>query len=212
MAAKDIEEPHDEDLVPVKTPSGGLYWVYGREVKYFTQLVKRYLADNHVTNVSDLQEFDRIVMLETLVWRWLVWESQQKDYWFEAIDEKELQKQIKETSTELRQIKAGLGIDKVTRDKVRGEDSVSKYLANLRIRGKEFGVHRENQSSAAIELMQEFIGRLTVHDNCTEEERRDEHCTAEDVLAWFRDVAIPKFNELDEHFRENSQKYWIREM
>lgn len=212
MSSSPLSDPHDEDLVPVKLPSGGIFLVYGREVKYFQERVKRYLEDNHFTNVADLQELDRIVSMETMMWRWSIWVSQQKDYWFDPIDEKELQKQNKETSTEVRGIKGALGIDKVTRDKVRGEDSVSKYLENLRIRAREFGVHREGQLSKALELFNELDAKVTLFDNCTEDERRETGATLEGVMAWIRDDVIPRYRELDEYFRKNTQRFWIRDM
>jgi hypothetical protein len=123
MVANPSPNGHDEDLVPVKTPSGSTFWVYGRESKYWNDRVKKYLTDNHFTNIADLQVLDRVIMLELFCWRYGIWQSQQEDYWHEPVDEPQLGKQIKEASTELRALVISLGVDKVSRDKVRGEDS-----------------------------------------------------------------------------------------
>jgi hypothetical protein len=202
---------HDEDLVPVKLPSGGNFWVYGREVRYFNDRVKRYLKDNHFNNVSDLQTLDIILTMELLTWRYGVWLSQQTDYWQEPVDEKELTKALKDASAELRQLKQALGIDKVTRDKVKGEDSVHKYLENLKIRARAFGVMRERQLAKSIELFNDLKSRVEVYDNTTPDERREMRCDLEHILAWLRDTGIPEFDKVDAHFRDNEQRFWIRD-
>lgn len=204
-------DEHDEDLVPVTLPSGGVFWVYGREVTYFNDRVRRYLEDNRFTNVSDLQELDRIITLEAICWRWGIWISQQKDYWFEAVDEKELARSLKDASGEIRLLKNKLGIDKLTRDKVRGEDSMSSYLENLRLRAREFGVMRESQLGKALELFNELKARVQLLDNTTPDEQREEHCTIDDVLDWIRLIAIPEYDAIDAHFRANQQRFWVRD-
>lgn len=204
-------DEHDEDLVPVTLPSGGVFWVYGREVTYFNDRVKRYLEDNRFTNVSDLQELDRIITLEAICWRWGIWISQQKDYWFEVVDEKELARSLKDASGEIRLLKNKLGIDKLTRDKVRGEDSVSSYLENLKLRAREFGIMREDQLGKALELFNELKARVQMVNNTTSDEQREEHCTVEDLIDWIQLIAIPEFDAIDLHFRTHTQRFWIRD-
>lgn len=213
MASKNKDElvdDHDDELRMVMMPSGGAFSVYEREVGYFQDRVRRYLQDNHFTNVSDLQDVDRMIILELLSWRYSTWVSQQKDYWGDAVDEPGLNKSIKETSTELRQIKASLGIDKVHRDRQRGEDSVSAYLENLRTRAKEFGVMREGQLDKALELLNQLKALVTLHDNSDEVEQREMHCTTEDVLDWIRETLVPEYDQVDDYFRNHQQKLWIR--
>lgn len=206
-----IEDEHDDDLRPVMLPSGGLFQVYDREVGYFQERVKKYLKDNHFTNVSDLATLDQVLMGEMLVWRWMNWVTQQKDYWGDPVDEAGMAKTIKDMSTELRQLKNSLGIDKVTRDRQRGEESVAAYISNLKIRAKEFGINRENMSSKAIELFQQLKADLTLFDNCTEDERKELGITMPELLEKIRTVLIPEFDKVDQHFREHQQRYWIRE-
>lgn len=211
MAKQTVDEEHDDDLRSVMLPSGGLFQVYDREVGYFQERVKKYLSDNHFTNVADLATLDQVLMGELLVWRWMNWVTQQKDYWGDPVDEAGMAKTVKDMSTELRQLKGSLGIDKITRDRQRGEESVAAYITNLRIRAKEFGINREKMSAKAIELFQQLKAEITLHDNCTEDERKELGKTTPEILDWIRTVAIPEFDQIDAYFRENKQKFWIRE-
>lgn len=210
MVKKDVDE-HDDDLRAVMLPSGGLFHVYEREVGYFQERVKKYLSDNHFTNVADLATVDQILMGELLVWRWMNWVTQQKDYWGDPVDESGLSKTIKDLSTEIRQLKSSLGIDKITRDRQRGEESVAAYIKNLKIRAREFGVNREKMLDKGLELFQQLKAEITLYDNCTEDERKELGKTTEDLLNWIRNVAIPEFDKVDAHFREHQQKLWIRD-
>lgn len=115
-------------------------------------------------------------------------------------------------SGEVRQLKKMLGIDKVARDKQKGEGSVSEYIENLRAQAKEFGIMRETQLDKGIELSQQLIALITLSDNCDEHEQRELHVTVPDVVDWIREVYIPEFQAVDEHFREHSQRTWIRAM
>lgn len=211
MAAVGGEE-HEDDLRLVVLPSGGSFNVYTREVAYVEERSKKYLKDNHFTNASDLATLDQVLMLELLVWRWANWVSQQTDYWGEPVSEPAYARSLKETSAELRQLKAALGIDKVTRDKQRGEDSVAAYLQNLRERAKEFGVTREKQLDKALELFNQLKAMMTLHDNCTPDEQKEMGCTDLEVLDWIRTVCMREYDEIDTHFRANQQRYWVRAM
>ena len=51
---------------------------------------------------------------------------------------------------------------------------------------------------------------IVLHDNSDATERMEQRCTTEDVLDWFRTVAFPEFNAIDEEFRSTKQKMWIR--
>lgn len=198
------------DLVPVTLPSGGKFWVYRREATYLEDRVQRYQQDNAFTNVSDLQTLDMILTLELLCWRWANFISQQTDYHGDPIDEKEINASMKSHSTELRQLKSALGIDKVTRDKQRGEDSIAEYVKQLGIRAKAFGVMRERQHDAGMEMFHELMAKVELMDNANDAERKEFAVRPDDIFAWLREEAFPKFREIDEHFRENDQKTWVR--
>src|SRR5215510_4510892 len=199
-----------DDLVEIELPSGGRFTLYRLEESHVRERVERYTADHHFTSVSDLQELDRIVILELMVWRNGTWLSRQTDYWGQAVDERELNRALKDHSTELRQIKAALGIDKITRDKLRGEDSLSHYLDNLKMRAKEFGIVRERQLDAALELFNDLKARVILFDNTTSDEQEELNAGALDILSWVRDVAIPRYHAIDAHFPDTSHRLWNR--
>jgi hypothetical protein len=205
------DQEHGDEYRAVKLPSGATFYVYSQELGYVTERVKRYQKDNKFVNISDLQDIDRMLILELLIWRYGTWITQQRDYWGDPVDEQGTGKHLKDLSAELRNVKQSLGIDKVSRDKQKGEESALTYLQNLRMRAREFGVMRESQLNKSLELFNEAKALVTLHFNCDDEERRELHVQAKDILEWFRDKCIPEYDELDAHFRTNKQKFWIRD-
>lgn len=194
----------------VLAPSGADFQVLTpEEVQYFEERAQRYTTDNHFVNVSDFQDVDRMLIMELMCYRWGLWLSQERDYWGNAVDLDALKKALFEYSKELRLLKKSLGIDKAARDKERGEN-VSDYLENLKMRAKEFGVMREEQLTKCITLFQELSSLVTLYKNTDEVERRESNVELHDIFEWVDQIAIPEFQEIDRHFRENSQKYWIK--
>lgn len=211
MSNMDEFEEVDEGTVEVEAPSGASFYVLTNEEKeYFEDKAARYIDDNRFVNMSDLQDLDRILMMETMVQRWGRWLSLESDYWSNDVDPEKLNKAIKEFSMEIRQLKKAIGIDRVSRDKDKGE-SVAAYLENLRQRGKEFGIMRNESAVRAITLFHDMAALITFSDNCTPEERKENHVEEKDIVQWCRDI-IPEFKEIDEQFMESSQRYWIEEM
>lgn len=197
----------------VSLPSGAEFLVLtSDEAAYIKDRVSRYLSDNAFSNVSDLQDIDRMVTFELLVHRWSLWISKGVDYFNEEINERQLSERVKDFSSEIRQIKKTLGVDKVARDRTRGDDSIVHYLAQLKIRAREFGYMRNEQFNKALELFHELKALVVYHDNCDEPERLEGRVTQDDVFAWIREVAIPEFDAIDESFRDEKQRFWIREM
>jgi hypothetical protein len=210
---EDIEfENEIRNNIKVEGPSGAIYEViHPLEKDYWNTTVKKYLSDYRFTNISDLQDLDRVVVQELMSYRYNQWVALEKDYWDEAIDVKEINRQIVEISKELRQLKKALGIDKVSREKDQG-DSVAAYIESLRRRAHEFGVMRNEQSVKAITLFQELISLVIFYEQCTPDERKSEHIELEDIFEWIKTQAIPEFEEIDKKFRETQQKYWIADM
>lgn len=203
-----------EDGLPVLLPSGATFKVLtSDEVTYVEDRARRYLEDNHFVNVSDFQDVDRMIILEVLCFRWGLWISNQRDYFGDPVDDTgSLRRSLHDYSAELRQLKKMLGIDKGARDKQKGEDSIATYIENLRARAKEFGIMREAQFSKGMELFMELQALVTLHDNTDSKERAEMHCDTEDILDWIRTVAMPEFQAIDAHFRQTSQRMWIREL
>ena len=202
----------DDGSIPVTAPSGAAFFVLiEAEKDYFESIAFRYQEDNQLGNVSDLQDLDRVLMMELLVYRWSSWLITEEDYNGLAVDPIALNKSIKDFSGEIRLTKKALGMDKAARDKERGE-SVSEFIENLKIRAKKFGYMRNTQASKSIELFQDLQALMTMHNNCTDEERRENHVEIKDIIEWIEDFAIPEFNLIDSEFRKTDQVYWIRNM
>lgn len=215
MAKRFIEDDeHEDEMRVVSLPSGASFKVHYKEEDYFRDRVAKYLSDNQFGNVSDLQDLDRVMIGEMLIYRWGQWIMQGKDYWGQPIVDQDLQKGIKELSGELRQVKSALSLDKVSRDRQRGEDSVSAYLANLRLRARHFGFKRNEEFDKSLEILHKLFSLITLHDNCTDDERRERKVELVHIAAWLRDVAKPEFDEIDRKFRQDgemAQKTWVVE-
>lgn len=206
-----MDDEQFETSYEVTAPSGATFVVITEsEVKQFNDVVKRYTSDNHFTNVSDLQDLDRIVFLEVMCHRYSLWVSVGHDYFGDPVSEPDLNKQIKDMSTEVRQLKKSLSLDKDSRDKDKGQD-IASYIHNLGIRAREFGVKRNEQAVEAVTLFHELKSLVEFHENCTEDERRENGIKMEDLYEWIRDIAIPKFVKIDDEFREK-QSYWVRDL
>lgn len=201
--------PYGINLYTVKTPSGSeIHLQTQEEGLWYDQIRDRYLKDNHFPNISDLQDLDRLLLLEVLTYRWGLWMGQGFDYFGTRIEESQLRTYIKEYSAETRLLKASLGIDKSTRDKDKGE-SLSDYTANLLERAKQFGYHRNEQYELAVTRFYELRSMVMTYDRCDEEERRQLDLSYESIFAWLREVAFADWDELSASFRKN-QAIWVK--
>ncbi len=202
-----------DEGIPVTMPSGGSFPVLNTdEAEYLTERVQRYMADNHFVNVSDLQDVDRMLVMEVLCFRWGNWLSRQRDYFGDPVDENSLRRSLNDYSSELRQLKKILGIDKAARDRLKGDDSVPVYLQNLLSRAKEFGVNRNSMSAKAIELVMQLQALLTLYDNSDDVDRREQHVTQDEIFGWIRETLLPEFQAIDAAFRKGQQKTWIKSL
>jgi SHS2 domain-containing protein len=198
-------------VVVVTSPSGAeIKLLTDAEKEYYEQISERYQSDNIFANVSDLQELDRVLLMELMIYRWSQWLLEEKDYEGELVNVAEIQKNIIEHSKEIRLVKKALGLDKVSREKEHGE-TVADYIHNLRLRAAEFGVMRNEQAVKAITLWKELEGIYTFYKNCTPDERNEFNCTGDDVLNWI-ESQFENFDEIDNSFRASSQKYWVRNL
>jgi hypothetical protein len=203
-----LEESHEPRIQTVSPSGADIFLLTEEEKTYYDDVSKRYQADNKFTNISDLQELDRIMTLEVMCYRWSRWLLEDKDYWGTPCDVVGIQRNIESYSKEIRALKRDLGIDKNTRDKEHG-DSPAEYIANLRLRAKEFGVMRNEQAVAAITKLKEIQSKVTLYQNYDELERNEFHWHAEDVIKWI-DEECDKFDQIDANFRATSQKLWVR--
>ncbi len=196
--------------IDVISPSGNSFSVLNQaEADFYDQRSQRYQADNSFSNVSDLAELDRILMMELMCHRWSQWIIMETDYNGAMIDPSAIQKYIEVYSKEIRGCKRDLGMDKSSRDKD-NESSVADYLQNLRLRAHEFGVHRNNQVIAAITFLKELQGKMTLSENSTEAERREFESNRDQVWEWCM-REFEKFDEIDEAFSKE-QRAWVRDI
>jgi len=207
-----IDDNNDDDAgsYTVVSPSGSeIILLTEAEKDYYEGLSHRYQSDNLFKNISDLSELDRILLMETMCYRWGIWILREADYDGRIVDPTLLQKYIESYSKEIRGVKKDLGMDKASRDKDK-QSSIADYIQNLRLAAKEFGVARNEQAIKAISILKELEGLLTLHDNSNDKEKREFKCSQEDIIEWIR-TKIPEFDEIDEALREN-QKLWIRKI
>lgn len=208
----DIDQgnPYGITLYTVLTPTGSeLHLQTKEEAEWYESRRDRYLRDNMFPNVSDLQDLDRLMMLEALIYRWGLWMAQGFDYLYSRVDENQLKNAIKDYSVEARLIKQSLGIDKATRDKEKGE-SISDYTDKLLQRAKLFGYHRNKQYELAVTKIYELRSMVSTMDRCDEEERRLLDLSDASIIEWIRTKLIPDWDELSASFRK-TQAIWIKE-
>lgn len=198
--------------IVVVGPAGGTWIALTKdEQRFFEDLCRKYTDDYAFQNVSDLADLERVIQGEVLSQRYNRYLSTGEDYWGDPISVKEYEDALKSKSGELRQLKKALGIDRSSRQKDSSE-SLSDYVGKLLERAREFGVMRNQQSTAVLTTFMELRALITLHDNCSEEERRTQGATMEDIFAWLRDYAFPEFDLIDKDFVENHQRYWIQSL
>jgi hypothetical protein len=214
----DVYDDTDEDeYVPsginVVLPSGLIQPVRNfAEQKHLQNQVALYGEHNQLTNIADLAELDRLLILEMMSYRFGNWLGRGKDYEGEEINEKVVNDQLNSASTEIRLVKKNLGLDRPARERASGQGSVAHYWEQLRVRAQAFAINRNNMSAKAIELAMQAISLIQVHDNCADEAEREKlHCTQDEIMRWWREVSTPEFRAIDAHFRETAQTYWIRD-
>lgn len=203
--------PYGVTLYTVTSPSGSeLHLMTPEEAAWYEDRRDRYQADNVFPNVSDLQDLDRLLLLEVFSYRWGLWAAQGFDYLMSRVDENDLTKKLRDYSVETRLVKSSLGIDKSTRDKEKGE-SLADYTEQLLVRAKAFGYHRNEQYELAVTRFFEMRSMVMTYDRCDEEERTLLDLSLESIVEWIRDTVIADFDDVNAAFR-TTQSMWIRSM
>jgi hypothetical protein len=185
----------------------------GAEVRWFNESRDNYLSQTRFTETTDLRDLDRLIVMELMVFRLSQYLSQGSDYEGFEIDEALIRRNIREYSEQINRTKDSMGLTKKARNDAANSSDAAAYLSDLRMRAKVFGIHRVQQLKRALVLMNELSSIVGAYDRSDTEERdklgfRDE----KEILEWIRERMLPEFKEIDEHFRANQQRYWIREM
>lgn len=183
------------------------------EQRWFNSTKQRYLDENKFDASTDLQDLDRLMVLELLMFRWTQHLASGYDYSRNLVDDDLIRKQIKEQSDVITKLKQSLGLDKRARDAALNEGNFHTWFMDVKRRAKLFGIHRENQLNVGLGLMNELSGIIGAFDRSDEEERKKLGFETEaQIMNWIRETMLPKFREVDEHFINNEQKLWKRDL
>lgn len=183
------------------------------EAEWFEATRDAYMTEAQYTDATDIRDLDRLLVHELMVFRWTKHIGSGRDYDGMLIDEGDLQKNIKLYSDQITKIKESMGLTRKVRDAAANAESVADYLANLKARAKQFGVHREKQLDKALTLFEELSAVVGAFLRASEEERKKIGFEdADEVLKWISETAIPEYREIDAHFRANEQRYWVRDI
>ncbi len=193
---------------------GGTLRVQGdREQEWYERTRDRYLAETKFTENTDLQDLDRLLGLELQFYRWSQHLAAGMDYEGDLVADEQLRRQLKDVSTAITQLKAAMSLTKQARDDAAADGNFATWLADLKVRAKVFGMHREKQLTRSLVLMKELLAVTGTYRRSDSEERRKAgYDTAEDVLAWIDGDVRGRFEELDAYFRTHEQRYWVREL
>ncbi len=200
--------------VEVSMVSGEALRVLGDvEARWFDATRDSYTEQLHFTETTDLRDLDRLLVLELMIFRWTQQLAAGQDYIGMEIDEEKIRKNIREYSDAVTKIKESMGLTKRARDDAANSGDFATWIADLKIRAKAFGVHREHQLSTGLILFNELISIVTAYDRSDEEERMKLGWESEhEIVEWIRNTLIPEFQAVDEHFRKNEQRYWVRDI
>jgi hypothetical protein len=211
MDDEQASNPYGIEMFPVRSATGSEVTLMTKEEsEWYQKRRDEYQRDNKFVNVSDLLDLDRLLMMEVLVYRYSVWLGQGYDYMQSLVPERELKDNLNSFSSEIRQLKKALGIDKVSRDASKGS-SLPDYLTTLLDRAREFGYHRNRQYEMAVTTIFALQSKVLTYYRADERERRELDLSPELIVEWIRDEVIPKFGEIDESFRKQ-QAIWIKDL
>lgn len=183
-----------------------------QEGDWFEHSRDTYLQQTRFTDNTDLKDIDRLLALELLIFRWTQWLASGTDYNNDLIDDGRLTMSLKGYNDQVNKLKESMGLSKATRDKAMSEGDFSKWITDLKARAKVFGIHRQQQLTKALTLLEELSAIIGAYDRSDAEERRKLGFETEtDILDWIRKTALPEYRLLDAFFREHTQSYFVRD-
>lgn len=208
----DLEHQEAVNSVTVEGSSGTEFQVLStEEAVWFEEALERYQDQYNFENIADLQDLDRLLAMELLSYRWANWMIRDSDYDGNAYDEKAVSANKDKIEKSIVSLKAQMGIGR--KNRVESEQqSTADYIQNLLQRAGEFGVHRDTQNAEILNWYMELRAKIGLMDRSDDEERTHNDVHPDQVLEWIRSEMIPAVDKIDDHFRENNQRYWIRDM
>lgn len=197
--------------MPVKLVSGEQVMVQtDTEARWFNDTRDKYLDQLKFTEITDLRDLDRILIMELMIFRWTVWLASGKTYDGWDIENADaIRRNIKEYSDQITKVKDSMGLSKKVRDDAANDGNFAAWLQDLTSRARVFGMHRENQLQRALVLVQELSSIVGSYDRSDNEERAKLGFESETaILDWVRTTMLPEFKAIDEHFRTHEQRFW----
>jgi hypothetical protein len=183
------------------------------EHRWFNANRDAYLSQTKFSENTDIQDLDRLLVLELLSFRWSQHLAMERDYENQPVELDGLRKQLKEQATAITALKTSLGLDNKSRRAALNEGDFATWFADAKRRARIFGIHRENQLQRALVLMNELSGIVGAYDRSDEEERKKLGFENESaIVAWVREFMLPEFHKVDQYFVENEQKFWKRDL
>ena len=192
----------------------------GEHIKVLTDVEARWFNDSRdtykeqcrFTETTDLRDLDRLLVMELMIFRWTHFLAQGGDYDGFEVDEGLIRRNVREYSEQITRLKDSMSLTKKVRDDAANDGNFAAWLTDLKARAKVFGIHREKQLTTALVLMNELSGIIGSFDRSDKEEREKLGFTAEkDIVDWIRSSFLPRYHAVDDHFRNNEQRYWIRD-
>lgn len=209
--------PTDDELADVDVDalvvdlvgSGRMTVLTKREADWFNATKRRYLEGNAFESGSDQTDLDRLLSLELQAFRLSQWLAAKEDYEHRGIDVPVYLKQLKDISIEIGKLKDAMGLSLKARQA--SSESVAEKWADILRRANKWQYHRVEQLRVALLLMNQMSAVIGTFYRSDEEERRKlGFNTPEEIVEWIRDDILPKYHEVDEHFRTHEQSTWIR--
>lgn len=198
-------------LHQVTTPTGGTIDVMGAaEAQRYDESLAAY-STVQFTERSDLEDLERVLFMELMCYRWGRWLMAGREYDGTLIgNEGDLRRWINDYATQITKVKESLKLDRRGRE----SDAAATFherWTKLADHAKEFGIMREKQLGRALEIMQGLFSIVATFDRCDEEERGKIGFPDEAAIVAYIRESRPAFDEIDAHFRQNSQRMWVRQ-
>ena len=199
----------------VKTvTSGDISVLHKDEVVFYETARDKYLAEFTFTSESDKRALDRLLLLELEVHRAQRHLAADQDYTGHDLSPTErtaLRRVLKEATAQISEIQKDLALTKAQREK--GVDDLGEYLKMLKTAAKEQGIKRERELDRGITLCKELFALVGAFKRSNELERRKLGVeSADDIVEWVWEYMRPEFDAVDEHFRQNKVKLWVRKL
>lgn len=194
-----VQTVSGEDMT-VQTPA---------ESRWYARTRSDYEDQLRFTETTDLRDLDRVLLIELMLFRWGNWLAAGNDYDGFEVDEDKLRMQLRQFNDQLTKVKDSMGLSKRVRDAATAEGNFTVFLQDLKMRAREFGLHRDNQLQKALALMNDISAVIGVYRRSDKEEREKIGFPDEaSIIAWIEAEILPAFHSLDEHFRRNTQRMW----